>query len=375
MGYQIRNHYKSKDGALIWRIVYEFWKDGKREQRTIPKDEWLAIGFSPTMTRDEAKGRAKQLNSEAWLKNRERKRQEIALRLVKEDKVECAYLPEPFVQQFEQDVLFKRFGRGDQKTVERKKLTSHWRAVRRLIRDVNISPSDWADQPQTIYAYFEKIKASPSYTQKLIRMMNLWGYFISKKTAQPFLQLENPRGYDREQIADAFFEKDHSSKVSAPITPAQLENAKGSLSHENYNWIYISVWFGLRPQEVEQLKSEGTWEIVDEGGVKVLRVYQSKLRSVTRDQRWKLIPVIYKEQEIALELIMSQKFKKPLAKTVRKWINAKATTYGGRKGFTDLMLGRGQRFEDISLWLGHTSIETTWRKYKDRLRVHFKKAG
>lgn len=375
MPYQIRKHFTRKDGTESWRIIWETTKDDKRTQRHVPKKEWLAIGFSTSMTIDEAKARAKQLNSAAWLKRQERIRQEISLRLVKEDKIESAFLPEPFVQQFEHEVLFKRFGRGDHKIVERKKLTSHWRAVRRLIRKVNLSPSDWADQPETLYNYFREIKASPSYTQKLIRMMNLWGYFLSKKTAQPFLPLENPRGYEKEQIADAFYDKDHSSKISEPITPQQLESAKSRLSLEHYNWLYISVWFGLRPNEIQQLAMPDTWKVEHTPDIKILHVYQSKLRSVSRDRRWKVLPILYNEQESALKIIQSGQFKKPLAKTVRKWVNPKATTYGGRKGFTDLMLGFGQQFEHISLWLGHTSIETTWRKYKDKLRVHYKKAG
>lgn len=30
------------------------------------------------------------------------------------------------------------------------------------------------------------------------------------------------------------------------------------------------------------------------------------------------------------------------------------------------MLGLGYALEDISLWLGHTSIETTWESYKNK---------
>jgi len=49
------------------------------------------------------------------------------------------------------------------------------------------------------------------------------------------------------------------------------------------------------------------------------------------------------------------------------------TLYAGRKGFQDLMLNRGQRLEDISMWMGHQSIEMTWTKYRNRKRVSFTK--
>jgi hypothetical protein len=375
MPYIVSKHYRRKDGSHSWRIIWETTAGGERKQRHIPKEEWLMLGFSPSMSFEEARARAKQINSQAWLKRRERIRNEIQLRLQKEDHVESAYLPELFVQQFEKEVLFRRFARGDQKTMDRKKLGSHWRAVKRVIRDLNLDPSDWAEQPQTIYAQFQKLQASPSYTQKLVRMMNLWGYFISKRTNKAFLPLPSPRGYDLEQIADAFFEKDHNEKRSAPITPEKLESAKSQLIDSQYRWLYITVWLGLRPQEVDQLKGDETWKTTNDGAVQILWVYQPKLRAVPRERRWKLIPLLFPEQLVAFEFITSKNFDRPLPKTVRKWVNSSATCYGGRKGFTDLMLSKGQQLEDISAWLGHTTIERTWRSYKDKQRVHYKKVA
>jgi integrase len=45
----------------------------------------------------------------------------------------------------------------------------------------------------------------------------------------------------------------------------------------------------------------------------------------------------------------------------------------GRKGFTYLMLNLGYDLVQISIWLGHTSIEMISGKYKDRRQVDFKK--
>ena len=64
---------------------------------------------------------------------------------------------------------------------------------------------------------------------------------------------------------------------------------------------------------------------------------------------------------------------RPHPKTVRKHLEANITLYGGRKGFTDLMLARGQKLEDISLWLGHRNITTTWKHYKDKEQINFVK--
>jgi hypothetical protein len=44
--------------------------------------------------------------------------------------------------------------------------------------------------------------------------------------------------------------------------------------------------------------------------------------------------------------------------------------YAGRKGFADLMLSRGQSFENISTWMGHSTISRKWRSYKNRGKFH-----
>jgi len=46
--------------------------------------------------------------------------------------------------------------------------------------------------------------------------------------------------------------------------------------------------------------------------------------------------------------------------------------YSGRKGFTDLMLTKGQSLENISIWLGHSHISRTWASYRDKGPFQFK---
>ena len=63
--------------------------------------------------------------------------------------------------------------------------------------------------------------------------------------------------------------------------------------------------------------------------------------------------------------------KHPLVKTIRRHFGQEAALYGGRKGFTDLMLNRNQSLEHIAQWMGHSSIERTWRHYKSRHTYHY----
>lgn len=107
----------------------------------------------------------------------------------------------------------------------------------------------------------------------------------------------------------------------------------------------------------------------------MLWVYQTKLMSVPPRYRWKLIPIVFEGQMDAVKIIESGDFKRPLSKCVRHHFGSYTTLYGGRKGFTDLMLDHQQQLENISQWMGHFSIERTWRSYKSRCVTHFNAAG
>lgn len=35
----------------------------------------------------------------------------------------------------------------------------------------------------------------------------------------------------------------------------------GKIKNEQFNWLYLSVWLGLRPQEIDNLKNKVLWNI------------------------------------------------------------------------------------------------------------------
>ena len=144
------------------------------------------------------------------------------------------------------------------------------------------------------------------------------------------------------------------------------------MQDQNYNWLYLSVWLGLRPREIDQLHDQGLYRLqkLSENSA-LLWVYQTKLISVPPRYRWKLIPMVFAGQTEAVRIIESGQFKRPLNKTVRHHFGRFTTLYGGRKGFTDLMLDHQQQLENISQWMGHSSIERTWRNYKSRCITHY----
>ncbi|MEN0059728.1 MAG: hypothetical protein AAGB31_12890, partial [Bdellovibrio sp.] len=147
---------------------------------------------------------------------------------------------------------------------------------------------------------------------------------------------------------------------------------------KKYNWLFISFVFGLRPSECDGAIKKP--EIENHNGVPVLVIYQSKLTTVSEDDKYKRIPIICDEQEKALKLIEKKQAKRPTPKWVDEHCKDKSKTYDinfkydlycGRKGFTDFLLNKGQSLEQISIWAGHASIEMTWRHYKDKRSIRF----
>ncbi len=88
------------------------------------------------------------------------------------------------------------------------------------------------------------------------------------------------------------------------------------------------------------------------------------------EDRWKPIPLLFDEQHFALKVIVDGILKRPLLKTVRLLFGKGFSLYGGRKGFVDLMLARGHAMENISIWMGHSTLSRTWRSYKNKRVFH-----
>jgi hypothetical protein len=360
MGYRVKIH-PTKNGPG-WKVQFEDRTEGKRRTKDIRKDTWGPLGFRSDMTYAEACQIRDSLNAQEALKTRQRARNRIEARIAEEAEVECALLPQIHTDEFRRRYLLS----GQE---QNPKTESYWRAAKKMIRKLQIDPEEWFELKHLFYAYFAKNKISPSYMTKVLRIANLWGHFYCRKHKKAFLQIPSPRGAEAQRIADSFFDASEGGEDSGPLTPELLEVAQSKLTNPaHYNWLYLSVWFGLRPEEVDHVKNETRTRIVQNGKTTELHVYQSKLASVARSKRWKIIPCKEKEQLAGLEIIRTAPIKRPLNKTLRLWVDKDVTCYGGRKNFTDLMLDRGHKFEDISMWMGHATIERTWRNYKDRQR-------
>lgn len=278
-------------------------------------------------------------------------------------------MPEVFKEEFELKYITGRYRNPGWK----RRFEVGWRAAQRMLIAVQLDPVDWYDDCYQFYDYLHKQRFSFSYIRKILLITNLWGHFLSRRLGQSFIRIPIPNGTEKARLLDAYFEKcGFRTNESEPLTKENLLHARSKLKPEHYNWLYLSVWLGLRPREVDQLK-DARYIRLQPGlnGKTILWIYQTKLPAIPPQYRWKLIPIIFTEQDAALEIIRSLQFKRPNGKLVKKYFGQNTTLYGGRKGFTDLMLAYQQDFIHISQWMGHSSIERTWRNYKSRQIVHF----
>jgi len=118
---------------------------------------------------------------------------------------------------------------------------------------------------------------------------------------------------------------------------------KSKINEKNFNWLFLSVWLGLRPKEIENFKDPKYWRKESlPTGRKVLWVFQTKIVALPPEGRWKPIPILYDEQHFAFQILQGGNFNRPLIKTMRLHFGRGINLYAGRKGFSDLMLSRGK---------------------------------
>lgn len=356
-----------------WRVLQDYYVKGNRKTRTVKKEVWSTIGISSKMNIEQARERISQVNKKNSLKKAER----AATRVHTKKYVDSVFLPKPQVDSFYKHLSESHFG----SSAHEKRLMSQWETVQLLVKHLKMDVDEFYDRRNSVYKYFIKKKLSLDYSNKLLRILNMWGSFVSKTRNQHYEPVPSPKGIQRQQIAEAYGDsKTYRGGGAHPLSRKLLLDLKGKLDHleGQYEWVHLSLWFGLRPSEVDALKDSKNYRIEDNINprIKVLWVYQSKLSAVSKEKRWKPIPILFKEQLEALDYIESKNFKKPMNKTLK---NATGLTdvgsYSGRKGFTDLMLSLEQDLEDISVWLGHATIDMTWKHYKNKNKINFNKTS
>ena len=360
MGYVVRTK-KAK-----WYVQLETYPGGKRTARTLKSEALARLGIRPDMELANVKLVLKGINKREELVRIDIKKERIAERLENEFTAEILYLPAHLVVEFERELAAHP---GP------KKLLSNWRAAKRLVAVVKIPSHDWKRQKQGLYNYFEQKRLSDAYAKKIIRVLNMWGEFFAAKTGGQYNLVPTPRDHAKGRIRKAYEASRRQDKASSGLTLELLRELKKTLTPEQYNWVFVSLWFGLRPEEMRNLDNPSLTEFVTVDGQECLHVKQTKLSALPDDEQWKLIPIRYPEQRLAAEIIKTRAAAIPLAKTIQRHTKGNYKLYAGRKGFSPLMWDKGHDIVEVSSWLGHKSIDRTYRDYMRWQKLKLRKVA
>lgn len=356
-----------------WRLRRTTYSDNVRSMKAVPKTAWSALGFTDSMSLLAAKQRCYELNAQNAIQRQDQaSKAGIAARVERDRLCHSAFIPDDrntaFLEWLEVNTS------GTAAYVEKQKII--WGTAKVAIIAMKLSTEHFAAHKKQIFRYFSTHprQYSSDYVRKLTGLMNLYGTFCARLTGKYYEPIPAPRGSEKEMINDAYRKSSRYRGKSDPLETDVLATLATTMPREHYNWLFVTVWFGLRPIEASMVMTDRIrryWRIEEHGDMTFLVVYQSKLTALPEPDRWKYIPVKYAEQHLALAMIIEGGAKAPLVKTIQaKTNNYNLNLYGGRNGFTDLMLDLGEDLVAASEWMGHQTIERTWTKYKNKRKVN-----
>lgn len=365
MGYQV---YKKThtNGSVSWSLYEESWdkEKGKSVKTCIKQKYYHTLGFNTEWTVEQARERKNQLNKESELT---RKKLLAAKRITEENLVHDVYLPDFLVTKFTEH-LFNLTAPKRTKTIKQ-----HWIAVKNILFELKLKPEALGKYSDKIFLEFEKRKYSKDYSNKLVRVMNLWGQYVSDEVDVTYRPIKLS-SYQKERLEEAQSEKDDVRRRALPFTPKSLKIVKMKFKdrdlEKQWKWLWCSLWLGLRPKELDTLieSKKLTIRTDAESNIQYLEVLQTKLKyaSTSNKKKIKSIPICTKEQKEALSFIKKKECKRPLTKSIHSIIGEGYDTYSGRQGFSDLMIQQGWAIEDVAQMLGHSKLDTLFKHYKDK---------
>lgn len=374
-GYFYSQKREKADGSFSWRVIFESWRDGKKKPEIVPKSMYPDLGVKPEMTYDQVKQALQEYNK---VRKKEIKIDHSQIKALKRFEEMKSYNKTYFPPEYVEEFLNRLMSSSDGKPRFKKRLVRNFQIVQEMIVELNLLPHDYEPNLDRFISYFKEKQYSVSYSKDVLWVLNKWGHFYSRKRQTFFEPIGKLRIKTQNAISSNQKEKSGVRKVSKPMTTELLKKLRGRINTDKleelhkYNWVFISFVFGLRPSECDSVLKEKTIETIN--GVPTLVVIQTKLTVVDESEREKRIPVICSEQVEALEYIKKGQAKRPTPKWLAEHLKSPSEVfdlYCGRKGFTDFMISKSQSLENISMFLGHKNIQTSWKFYKDRKRVDF----
>ncbi len=385
------SYYVRKGRNNNWYLMIETYVGGKRKQQGVEQNRFNELGLTKTMTLAQARTRVREINKLDKNKKSEYRAKIFSAKRGEWQKaVDKIYFPPEIMEAFLSDI----YDSPGMKKKYQNRLVRCFEVITEMIpKHVQILPHQYNSNIKKVVSYFCKQKYSISYSSDIIMVMNMWAKCYAKHKGVYADLIEKLNPSFREAINEAHLTKEVAVRKRAlPITRLDLENMYSLIDKSNeeemgfYRWVRASWFFGLRPSELDRFIDENQEEerIVFENGVKCLQVKQTKTVNKSGVRlSYKKIPVLSKEQDEALTDILNFPAKRPEPEWMDKHLRIKNKKYkpeghkfdcySGRKGFIDLMLSPeyNQKLENISVYLGHTSITTSFTHYKDKENLHY----
>ncbi len=384
------SYYVKKNGGN-WYLMIETYLNGQRSQNPVESSRFVELGFTKSMTLDQARARVRELNKlDKKRKSEFRAKIFSAKRADWQRSVDQIYFPSEIVETFLQDIK----DTPKIKTKYLNRLVRCFEVITEMIpKHVQAQPHQYNSCIKKIVNYFCHQKYSISYASDIIMVMNMWAKHYAKHRGVYVDLIERLAPAYREAIKESHDTKEGSVRKRAlPITRAEIENMQAQVSTNDLEemshcrWVIASWLFGLRPSELDRFIQGDQDEdrVIFEKGVKCLNVKQTKTVNKTGVRlSYKKIPILNHEQDKALDDILNKPTRRPHPDWMDKKLRIKDKKYrperhkfdcySGRKGFIDLMLAPpyNQKLENISVYLGHSSVTTSYVHYKDKENLHF----
>ena len=385
------SYYVRKGLNNTWYLMIETYIGGERKQRGVEQARFNDLGLTNTMTLAQARSRVREINKLDRNKKSEYRAKIFSAKRAEWQKaVDKIYFPPEIMETFLSDI----YDSPGMKKKYQNRLVRCFEVITEMIpKHVQILPHQYNSNIKKVVSYFCKQKYSISYSSDIIMVMNMWAKCYAKHKGVYADLIEKLNPSFRIAINDAHLTKEVAvRKRAVPITRPDLENMQSLIDKSNeeemgfYRWVRASWLFGLRPSELDRfiLGNQEEERIVYDDGVMCLQVKQTKTVNKSGVRlSYKKIPVLSKEQEEALAEILNFPATRPEPEWMDKRLRIKGKKYkpeghkfdcySGRKGFIDLMLSPeyNQKLENISVYLGHTSITTSFTHYKDKENLHY----
>lgn len=360
MGYRIRSK-PNGNWALTHRA--DRGKAGV-EERTVSLDSGEArqLGFGPGMTKAEAEEALKRTRLDEDIRQRLAQGARAAERARVKRSQASVWLPAEVVSDFEQHIL--------------PSITSKprlWERAKAFVVTLNFAPEEWYRRPKLIWSYFEQ-RGHAAYTwRQYLKLINAYGAFYCQHYQKVWKDIPRPTPKERVAIQLAYLKRRPSGGVTFPLDETLLKLSTALLPADATNWLRLSLYFGLRPEEVDQIltKPQGNeeWFIqTDDPRVRyVLHVLQHKLlrKGKPKAMCWKAIPCVLTEQSELIGIILKRGARRPTQKELKK-LDTRLILRSGRKGFSSLMNMRGYRVTAYDRWLGHVGKDTIALHYEQK---------